>query len=52
MRTASRSAGSLLAVSQSGIIAGLQEIITAETLSQRYSFLAEMAEAGPALRGS
>ena len=39
-------------MSQSGIIAGLQEIITAETLSQRYSFLAEMAEAEPALRGS
>ena len=52
VRTASRSAGFLLAVSQSGIIAGLQEIITAETLSQRYSFLAEMAEAEPALRGS
>ena len=52
VKTASRSAGFLLAVSQSGIIAGLQEIITAETLSQRYAFLAEMAEATPELKGS
>ena len=51
VRTASRSAGFLMAVSESGIIAGLSEIITAETLSQRYSFLSEMAGAEPALRG-
>jgi hypothetical protein len=50
VRTASRSAGFLMAVSESGLIAGLAEIITAETLSQRYSFLASMAEAEPALR--
>ena len=35
MRTASRSAGFLTAVSESGIVGGLQEVITAETLSQR-----------------
>lgn len=40
-----------MAVSEGGIVAGLSEIITAETLSQRYTFLAEMAEAEPALQG-
>ena len=49
VRTASRSAGFLLAVSESGIVPGLNEIITAETLSQRYTFLAEMADAEPEL---
>lgn len=51
VRTASRSAGFLMAVTESGIIPGLAEIITAETLSQRYAFLAEMAEAEPELTG-
>ena len=40
-----------MAVTESGTMAGLSEIITAETLSQRYAFLAEMAAAEPALRG-
>ena len=52
VRTASRSAGFLMGVSSGGTIAGLGEIITAETLSQRYAFLAEMAEAEPELIGS
>jgi hypothetical protein len=40
-----------MAVSERDITAILSEIITAETFSQRYSFLSEMAEAEPALRG-
>jgi hypothetical protein len=52
VKTASRSAGFLLAVTESGLVAGLQEIITAETLSQRYSFLADMADAEPELKGT
>ena len=44
VRTASRSAGFLMAVSESGLVAGLDEIITAETLSQRYAFVASMAD--------
>ncbi|CAK0812046.1 unnamed protein product, partial [Prorocentrum cordatum] len=49
VKTASRSAGFLTAVTQTGIVCGLQEVITAETLSQRYCFLAEMAHAVPEL---
>jgi hypothetical protein len=33
-----------MAVSESGLVAGLDEIITAETLSQRYAFVASMAD--------
>ena len=49
VRTASRSAGFLTAVSASGIVGALQEIITAETLSQRHCFLAEVATDIPEL---
>ena len=49
VRTASRSAGCLTAVSESGIIGALHEVITAETLSQRYCFLAYLAVDMPEL---
>jgi len=52
VKTASRSAGFLIAVTESGLVAGLSEIITAETLSQRYTFLAEMATHEPQLSGT
>ena len=52
VRKASRSAGFLIAASVTGVVAGLKEITTAETLSQRCSFLAEMAEAERQLRGT
>ena len=42
VRTASRSVGFLAAVSESGIIGALHEVITAETLSKRYRFLAQL----------
>jgi len=50
VRTASRSAGFLTAVSESGIIGALHEVITAETLSQRYCFLAQVAADMPELQ--
>ncbi|CAJ1338621.1 unnamed protein product, partial [Effrenium voratum] len=40
---AARSAGFLLAITSSGIVAGLEEIIGAESLSQRYKFLVGLA---------
>ena len=43
VKTASRTAGFMLAVTESGIIGGLAELVTAETLSQRYCFLADIA---------
>ena len=45
-----RSAGYLIAVSSSGAIVEVAEIIGAESLSQRYVFLAELATRSPGLR--
>ncbi|CAK0903331.1 unnamed protein product [Prorocentrum cordatum] len=50
IRAAERSAGFLAAVSESGIVGALEEVITAETLSQRYCFLADVASAVPELK--
>ena len=50
VKTSSRSAGFLAAVTESGIICGLGKIITAETLSQRYCFLADVANVTPGLQ--
>ena len=46
---AARTAGFLTAVSASGIVVDLDELIGAESLSQRYRFLACLAERLPAL---
>lgn len=50
VRTASRTAGFLMAVTSSGIVGALQELVTAETLSQRHCFLADIATKVPSLR--
>ena len=52
VKTSSSSAGFLIAATETGVIPGLKEIITAETMSQRYIFLAEMAEAEQELQGT
>ena len=41
VKTSSRSAGFLVAATKTGVIAGFKEIITAETMSHGYVFLAE-----------
>ncbi|CAK0853929.1 unnamed protein product [Prorocentrum cordatum] len=50
VRTSARSAGILTAVSETGVIGAFEEVITAETLSQRYCFLAKVAAAVPELK--
>ena len=47
---AMRSAGFLTAVSESGLVVEVSEIIGAESLSQRYVFLADLAAIAPSLR--
>ena len=47
---AARTAGYLLAVSESGLIFDMLEIIGAESLSQRYHFAAQVAHRQPRLR--
>ena len=46
---ASRTAGFLTAISAGGIIVHLGELIGAESLSQRYAFLADVAQCAPNL---
>ena len=43
VRTAYRTAGFMIVFSESGVVGALAELVTAETLSQRYCFLAEVA---------
>ena len=50
VRTAYRSTGFLTMVTESGFIAGVTEIITAETLWQRYAFPADVANSLPEMR--
>ena len=47
---AARTAGFLTAVSSSGVVVDLDELIGAESLSQRYRFLARVAERLPTLK--
>eukprot|EP00969_Alexandrium_andersonii_P118519 5241689-Alexandrium_andersonii.AAC.1 len=46
---AARSAGYLTAVAASGVVVDIGEIIGAESLSQRYTFLAALAQRAPEL---
>ena len=52
VKTSNGSAGFSIAATETGVIEGLREIITAETMSQRYVFLTEMAEAEQELQGT
>ena len=47
---AARTAGFLTAVSASGIVVDVSELIGAESLSQRYCFLAQLAKRLPPLK--
>lgn len=50
MAAAARTAGFLMAISESGLVVHIDEIIGAESLSQRYRFLSVVADRMPDLR--